>query len=342
LFGVFCLTALASTLLNPGSATPKELALLCISLSAYPACRLISIDDIGGLQRAFVIVIGIIVCVGTVATLCALLQQWDSPHGKPLVFSFNAAPTYFLTSLGFLMLLLMTMTLTPRSTAVISVLSFLPTAIFAASMVRFVFIALAASMLIALMTAERRKRKFIGVIIGVFLTAIMTGLAARSAQTRSLAELSLEESVVVGDDEDRSPSCNMRIDARNSIAIRRALAEDALFLIPKSGPIGTGLDSFMRKSCINAEVHDSVLQAMVEFGWIGGTTLVLLIASSAGPLLRYASLDRRAQFLFCGIAYVFLLALVYGRLSQDVMFFAFLGMANGAVASVRACPPQSL
>jgi drug/metabolite transporter (DMT)-like permease len=145
------------------------------------------------------------------------------------VFSFNAAPTYFLTSLGFLMLLLMTMTLTPRSTAVISVLSFLPTAIFAASMVRFVFIALAASMLIALMTADRRKRKFIGVIIGVFLTAIMTGLAARSAQTRSLAELSLEESVVVGDDEDRSPSCNMRIDARNSIAIRRALAEDALF-----------------------------------------------------------------------------------------------------------------
>ena len=140
LFCALILCILASTAFNGWTGSTKEYQLLAVSLAAYPACRLISRADIVAGRSAFIWTTGIIVALGSVATAIALWQQWDDQHGKPYVFGFDAAGTYFLGSLCFLVIALVTAGgMTWRRTALVSALIFLPTAIFAASLVRFTF-----------------------------------------------------------------------------------------------------------------------------------------------------------------------------------------------------------
>jgi hypothetical protein len=103
LFCAFVATALVSLAIN-GYQTHKEAALFAISLAAYPACRLI---PTGHSLRPFVLITSAIVIAGTIATGFALLEQWNDPHGKPIVFGFfNHAATVFLSSLGFVIIAL--------------------------------------------------------------------------------------------------------------------------------------------------------------------------------------------------------------------------------------------
>ena len=173
--------------------------------------------------------------LGTVATAAALWQQWNDQHGKPYVFGFDAAGTYFLGSLCFLIIALVTSAgLTLRRTAVISSLIFLPTAIFAASLVRFTFIALAGTLCLATVLSEARQRKHVVIIAFVLLAAIAAGLLARYDQARLFADYAIERSPgEIGPE--KPPSCYLTVNPRNSIAIRKALVQDALFLIPRSG-----------------------------------------------------------------------------------------------------------
>ena len=97
---VFCI--LSSSAIQRVDQHAKEYELLVVSLAAYPACRLISRADIVAGRSAFIWTTGIIVALGSVATAVALWQQWDDQHGKPFVFGFDAAGTYFLGSLCFL------------------------------------------------------------------------------------------------------------------------------------------------------------------------------------------------------------------------------------------------
>ena len=105
---------------------------------------------------------GIVVLLGTTATAPALWQQWDNGHGKPFVFGFDAAGTYFLMSLCFLIIALLTAgRLTLRRTALLSSLIFLPAAVLAASFVRFTFIALAGALCLATILSEAKQRKHV-------------------------------------------------------------------------------------------------------------------------------------------------------------------------------------
>jgi hypothetical protein len=82
----------------------------------------------------------------------------------------------------------------------------------------------------------------------------------------------------------------------------------------------------MNFSCIEAtEVHNSILQATIEFGWLGGLSLALLIASLIWQLVRR---DGRARFVLYGLVYVTLLSFAHGRTSHDAMLFVFLGLAS--------------
>jgi cell division protein FtsW (lipid II flippase) len=198
-------------------------------------------------------------------------------------------------------------------------------------MVRFVFIAIATALLVAAFLAEPKQRKFMALIIFAVLLSIAAGLAARLDKAKVFADYVFEENIITGE-MTRPPSCNMHVNLNNSIATRKALSADALFLIPRSGALGSGLDSFMRLSCIkNSEVHNSILQAFVEFGWLGGFSFLLLIVVSVGMLLPIARQSRGKRFLFSCLPYVILLAIVYGRISQDMLLFALLGAANGLI-----------
>jgi len=330
LFLSLLLCILSSFAFNGWTSDAKEYELLVLSLAAYPACRFISRADIASARSAFIWATGMIAFLGTVVTAVTLWQQWDDQHGKPYVFGFDAAGTYFLGSLCFLVIVLVTSgRLTMRRTALISALIFLPTAVFAAALVRFTFLALAGTLCLATILSEAKQRKYITAVALVILVAIAAGLLARYDKASIYANYVLEQpSGDVG--LERPPSCYLKVNIRNSIAIRKVLIQDAVFLIPRSEWLGTGLDSFMKFSCIKStEVHNSFLQATVEFGWLAGSLLVFLIVVAGSSILPIARYDDAARFVLCSLAFVVLLSLAHGRISRDGVLFALLGCAVG-------------
>jgi hypothetical protein len=326
LFAVLVSSIAVSFALN-GLTDTKEEMLLALTLSAYPAGRLFSSGN--GINSSFVWVTSAIVVVGTIVTAFALYHQWyDETGAKILVFGFAAAPTNFLTSLGFLIIASAIPKLTTRRTIIISALIFIPVVIYAASQVRFTFVAIIGSLIVGALVTQSTQRRHIIVIAVVIMTGVLSGLVARSATTAKFTNFIFQTSNEPTD-KTRPPSCSMFVDHNNSIAIRKALARDALFLIPTSGPFGTGLNSFMALSCIGQyEVHNSFLQAIVEFGWIGGIAFVLLVALAGWRLVPMLENDE-ARFVLCCLVYVFLLDLAYGHVSRDISLFLFLGYASG-------------
>jgi hypothetical protein len=333
LFSALVLCILSSTAFNGWTGNAKEYELLVLSLVTYPACRLITRADMASGRSPFIWVTGTVAALGSVATAVALWQQWDQEHGKPFVFGFDVAGTYFLGSLCFLIIAVVTSGgLTLRRTALV----FLPTAIFAASQVRFTFLALAGSLCLAAILSEARQRKHIIIVAVVLLSAIAAGLLARYGHSRLFADYAIQRSPgEIG--LEKPPSCYLAVNPKNSIAIRKVLLLDALFLIPKSGWVGSGLDSFMKLSCIETtEIHNSVLQAAVEFGWLGGSLLLALMVVAGGSLLPLARSDDASRFVLCGLAFVLLLSLAHGRVSRDGALFALLGCAVGLRETSRA------
>jgi O-antigen ligase len=363
-FLALLLCILSSFVVNGWTSNAKEYELLVLSLAAYPACRFISRVDVASGRSSFAWANSIIVLLGAIVTVTALVGQWDDAHGKPIVFGFDAAATHFLGLLSFLIMALVTGgDLTLRRTALISVLVFMPIAIFSASLVRFTFIALAVSLGLAIILADAKQRRYVVGVALVFLIATATGLFARSGTYagKSYGRYATEEAAdgmlpkrdsthdvepvklaltnnleptkpALNHDVDRAtlPSCSLTVNMDDSIAIRKLLFRDALVLIPDAGWIGTGLDSFMKLSCIKrTEVHNSILQAAVEFGWIGGFLLLLLIVLAGDSILVPAMGDGASRFVLCSLNFVVLMSFAHGRISRDAVLFAFLGCAVG-------------
>ena len=130
------------------------------------------------------------------------------------------------------------------------------------------------------------------------------------------------------------PSCRLAVNTRNSIAIRKALARDAIYLIPTAGFVGRGLDSFLRFSCIEAhQVHISILQAAAEFGWLGGFFFAGLMGLAIHGLVPGARRSGAVRFILCALVFCILISLAHGRTSRDVSLFVFLGCAVGVSRS---------
>jgi len=323
-FAVFVCAGSLSFVENGNTAGWKESLLFLLSVSAYPAARLYSMGEV---KPAFIWTTAIIVFAGTVVTIPALIDQWDFHHGKPYVFGeFDAAPIQFLTSLGFLVIALSCTPLTDRRVLLIGALLFLPLAIFAASMVRFTFIAMIAGLIVSAMIAKREEKKFAGMLVLVILLAVGSGLLARSSATVRLINVEFSSvNRVHAPDVAECPTVNMD----NSIAIRKQLLREAVNILPEVGIFGIGLDGIMNTSCLpGMETHNSFLQALVEFGWIGGAALLLVVVSSAAFLFPIARYHLEARFAVSSVAYLAVMCLAHGRVSRDGLLFLFLGYAT--------------
>jgi hypothetical protein len=325
---IFCIVI--SCISNGWTSDAKEYELLALSLAAYPACRFISRSDIILSASSFTLATTTIVALGTIVTTVALAEQWNDEHGKPIVFGQDAAGTHFLGLLAVLIIALVTTGKLTRSRAALtSALIFLPCIVFAASFVRFTFIALAGSMGCALILSETRQRKYIVAIGLVIFVAIAIGFASRYDIALLSAKNMVEETS--GDvKSERPPSCYLNVNLRNSLAMRKALLRDAWFLAPEAGWFGTGLDSFFQFSCMKLiQVHNSVLQTTIEFGWLAGGLLSFLILAVGGSLFSLARQDGASRFVLCGLVFVVFLSMAHGRISRDSLLFAFMGCAVG-------------
>ncbi|UQD95808.1 hypothetical protein [Bradyrhizobium japonicum] len=344
LFLGLLLAVVISFLLNPRTAPTKEIILLILTFAAYPACRFISAEQIGRLMPAFTIVTGAFSVIGAVVTAVAMYEQWGSDRVKPVVLGFEAAPIYFLTGLGLFILAVVSRKMTVRRAVILALFLFPLIFIFSAAMVRFTFIAIFGALVVATLLSDRNQRWRIGIVSLGIVVGIGAGLATRSKAADFLITYTVEAAgghpvrsaslpepdVNVRTDGD-APSCHMTVNLRNSVDIRKAVFRDALFFIPKAGAFGYGLDGFTKLSCVEGtQVHNSIMQVIVEFGWIGGACFIFLILAAGIPLLPTSRIDDDVRFVVCGLAFAVMLVIAYGRISQDVIIFAFLGVATAS------------
>jgi hypothetical protein len=325
-----------------GFAERKEMALLCLSLAAYPAGRLFPGD--GRIASSFLVFTGLVVAAGALFTAIPLIDQWSAPHGKPLVFGeFDAAPAQFTASFGFLAIALLSTKL-PFSRAIIAAALSVPAAIFAASMVRFSFVALAATLLVvAFISTGMDRRRAVAFLFVIFAGAAV-GIAARADTTIKFAryvivglgpmtEPLLSPLVTRAQAAQTVPSTSVvticpDFDHDNSVSIRKQLYADAVRLMPAAGVFGIGIDRFMASSCVKGtEVHNTVVQAAIEFGWVAAAVLVCLGLTAAMSILPLAGRDLEAKFVLCSLLFIGTLSMAYGRISQDALLFLFFGYA---------------
>jgi len=348
LFGAFVLCIATSFAINGRTADIKESILLVLALASYPVCRFVSHSALDEINNGFSVTTATIVIIGAIVTLYAIIDQWPVPRGKPLLFGFDAS-TNFLGALGFVILAVAAKPLAPLRRAVYCAVLLMCTAIFAAALVRFVFIALVCSLLLAAALSAGRQRLHVVIIIFGVLASIAAGLWVRYDTAKVLmsyatqetkASLTPKHSIAAagGTQIERlsPPSCSLDPNQNNSIAVRKVLLLDALYLIPKAGMFGFGFDSFVSITCIAGhQAHNSLVQAIVEFGWLGGLSLALLVGVAGWRLLPPARKDDNARFILCSLAYVTIISLAHGRISHDLWFFGLLGLAAGIYETKR-------
>lgn len=317
-FAAFVVAALVSTAIN-GLPPAREGALFVLSLMAYPAGRLIKA---GGSPRQFFQVTAAIVAIGAIATAAALAVQWNDPHGRPIVFGFSHAATVFLTSLGFILIALVCFEDFGRP--VRAVLLAAPALIvFAASQVRFTFAAISGSICLAWVVTGRRR--VAAAAIGTVVACVVAGYAVRP-QTSSIF-LNYIVSAATAAERPAHPIAGECGELDNSVAIRRTMLRQAVQALPGAGLFGHGLGSTAQASCFKSDPHNSVLQAVLEFGWIGGTLLVLLVGATFMRLWPLARCEQEAAFVLCGLAYVGMIDMVHGHLASESLLFLFTGYA---------------
>jgi hypothetical protein len=344
LFGFFVLCIAASFTVN-GAADFKETTLLVISLAAYPVCRFVGYSGLDHIKTSFSAVTTALVAIGTIVTLRAIIDQWPVARGKPVVLGFDAASTYFAIGLSLCLLAAVTVPLTLRRTLIISTALILPAAILAAAMVRFSLLAAVCALCLACLLSRGRQRVYTLIVVAVTIAAISSGLVSRMDMTKKMMILSTEQatpSTFQRQNADETspaivpPSCGFDVSGNNSIAIRKAVLGDGLYLLPVAGPFGVGLDGFLKFTCVSGtQVHVSILQATIEFGWLGGIAFILLIWAAAAPLSRLSSQNDNAKFAFCSLCYCAALTMAHGRISRDWLLFATIGLAVGVHEALK-------
>lgn len=320
LYAVF-VCCVAVSLLVVGYADRKEVVLLTLSVAAYPAGRLSGSDILS--RGALSVVIPVLIA-GTFATAIALVAQWSAPHGKPLVFGqFDAAPAQFTMLLATLILMAATSDrISLRQMMLFGAAAAVPAVIFAASMVRFVFVALVASLAVAvLLNPSTGNRKIILSVLFVGVLVIAIGLATRWQTTSAFLSHAIASA-------GNNVSCQ-EIDTDNSIAIRKQLYADAITIFPNSGPLGIGMGKFAQRGCLKGyEIHNTFLQVAIEFGWLTGIVFAALIILSIGAsTISMAFFSQEFRFVTCYIIFNILLSFTYGRVSREVILFFFVGYA---------------
>ncbi|KRR07384.1 hypothetical protein CQ12_00965 [Bradyrhizobium jicamae] len=328
LFGLFVAASLISTAIN-GLPPTREAALFALSLLAYPAGRL---APVGTSFRPFLIVTLLIVGIGTIAVGAALVGQWNDPHGRPIVFGFAHAATVFLTSLGFLMLAVVCLDDFRRP--VLSAMAAVPAlVVFAASQVRFTFVVIVGSLGIAFLVSDHDRRRGIAAVLGLVIASVVIGLAIRPHTSGVFLRYVIPSAGAA--ERPQNPVAGECGELDNSIAIRKTLLRQAVQGLPSAGLFGHGLSSAAQASCFKTDPHNSVLQAVLEFGWVGGILLVLLVATALRRLWPVAMKNPEAAFVLCCLAYVAMIDMAHGHLATEGLLFLFIGYAARASTLVK-------
>ncbi len=348
LFGGLVLAVTASFAMNGLTAGIKETAIFVVSLAAYPVCR--SVIPTDRMRMSFGFTSLLIATIGAFATVYAIYEQWPVPEGKPIVFGNDAAGTHFLTALAFFVIAVTTQELTKKQAVLGSALLFVTSAVFAAALVRFTFASLLLTLGLCWLLSARKQRVYISMITASILFGAAFGTLVRLDKIPVLVGFMTEKTVYRSKTlpppaalpasklrDGSLPSCLMEVNMKNSFAERKALWQDSFYLIPRSGLFGFGLDGFMKYSCMRGfPPHNSIFQALIEFGWLGGIALSAMIAISFIRLVPTAAFDDSERFIVCALAFAVIVSLAHGRLSRDFVLFSTLGLA----ASVLAGPPR--
>ncbi|MGY3494975.1 hypothetical protein [Bradyrhizobium sp. USDA 4502] len=329
-FGFLAVWIAISLTIN-GLPDGKEATLLALSLAAYPAARLASTSTtrINGIAMVALS----IATIGAIATIPALIEQWDDPHGKPFVFGeFDAAPLQFVITMSFGLFAAISRPLTVRRALLVSTLAAPLTIVFAASMVRFALLAMLMTLVINCIGAWKQRVPLL-LIATILMLSTLAGAAIRHSTAQTFLSRAATAIALSSDD------CKS-VDVDNSIAIRKELLKEGLQLLLGAGAVGIGLDGFAELSCIkNHPVHNSFLQTTIEFGWPAGLALVLLAFLAIAPTLPLTRRPPQIQFAVCALTFSLLLSLSYGRISRDLCLFAALGCAasaRGIVARIES------
>jgi O-Antigen ligase len=315
LYVVFAACVAASTVVNGFS---REAALVGLCLLNYPAGRVI---QLGSSYRSFMLVTGLVALVGLTVTTPALIQQW-SDIGRPFVFGFAHAQTVFLALAGFMAIAVVTVEPSRLATIVIA----LSAAIYAASMIRFVFVAIVVALFFAML---RKNRRPVVVMVAAVCLAAAVGFAARytSAKVFLVERISEVVAAPVAGPDGPVVLVDDCMRENNSIKLRTRAISDAMAALPPSGLFGRGIGSLREITCAKIEPHNSFVQTAVEFGWIAGVVLILMATIPIVRLLRLAPWSTEACFVLCCLIYVVALATCYGHVTNDGPLFLFLGYA---------------
>lgn len=323
LFGLFVAVALISTARN-GLPPTRDGVLFALSVLAYAAGRF---APVGASMRPFLIITLLIVGIGTIVVGAALAEQWNDPHGRPIVFGFSHAATVFLTSLGFL--LFAAICFDDMRRPLLSALAAAPAlVVFAASQVRFTFLAIAGALCVAFwVSISQARRRDIAAVIGVVIASVVIGLAIRP-DTSAIFLRYIITPAAAATERPEHPVAGECGELDNSVTIRKTLLRQAVQALPSAGLFGHGLSSAAQASCFKTDPHNSVLQAVLEFGWIGGLLFVLTVATALLRLRSAATKDQEATFVLCCLVYVSMIDIAHGHLTSDGLLFLFTGYAT--------------
>jgi hypothetical protein len=336
----FAAACAISVALHPPS-DPKQIVLFVLSLSAYAAARGIP----GAMQEhAFFIAAGLIAGSGSILIAVSI----EPEQFKPEIFGFNHGAVQLATLHALLVLALVCSRL---HLALVAIVTSLPLMVFAAAQVRLVLAVLLASLTLGAFVAPPGLRRRLAAIAAVSFIAVLAGGVARQTATleylRHAAEaLNLGVAPYVtkrlrlpGEMAFRvpAPGCP-EVNLNNSIDIRKRLYVEAFALLPSAGLTGIGLGRFADISCVNAEVHNSLLQAWLELGWPAAMLLAALIVVAAGSLYPLARARGDALFALLALSFAVLLSCGSGVISQDIFLFLMIGYAAGVARGGQAAP----
>jgi hypothetical protein len=368
IFAVFAVTTALAACLHFNKEDFKEYTLLALNtVFAYLAGRSLCAPVLVSLRLRMLQLTSPLIVLACIMTIPNLIGE---EYARPFVFGFFHATTAFCIAFGYLVISYIFSDIDWKSGASLffGLLIALATAIFVASTVRFVLMALFITTFFSLSCSfigSIKIRNRVAVVLLMMFIGTAAGTISRYAFVISIKEkiddsgaisaqalhpssldpkrsnqniVTLEQQKTTDRPNIKPPSCSIAIDLNNSIAIRRAILNDAVFFLPLSGFFGLGLNYFSKASCFEGyQVHNSVLQVAIEFGWIAGGAMTILLATPFLTFLRYRrKSDPTSLFLLSCIAFVTLLSLVYGQPSRDLQVFLFLG----AFAKLTSLPAK--
>lgn len=339
IFAGFSASMLLSIILSYDPSLISEYArfLICVP-AAYAAGRTLSRPAIARTPDVMLIVSGVIVLFSVLAILQSLIAgDLDGKNRSP-IFGFHHAPNVLAAASGCLAISFIYSSVRKRSVLsfAIHALIFVACAAFVASLVRFTFLAVLATVICTigwlLFMRQRERAARAALVLLVCSTSCAAAVYLRpfgvinytkeaAADVRAALTGPISTSATSAA---KPPSCTDDVRADHSVELRAYLLKDAIFFLPTSGFMGYGLGSFPSLTCLTGyQVHNIFLQTIIEAGWVTGSLLLALVLILAAGLI----LNPAAGFLLSSMIFYIILGMGHGSIAIALPLFLVAGAA---------------